>query len=89
MKVYEPPSGSPDTALMDNWPPSGEFCRTDAEEYCVQYDKHDWITDNKNWCFKHESQCQLDAGGRPMKCMKCQLDLPGKQPANLSRENGV
>lgn len=76
MKVYEPPPGAPDTAMLDNWPPPGELCVTEQGYYCVHFDEHNWITDKENWCIKHDAQCQLIEPGRPAKCVRCRVDLP-------------
>ncbi len=82
MTIYEPTADSPDTAFHDKWVPPGEFCRTETGQYCIQFDEHDWLVERDNWCVKHGEQCKLDVDGRPMKCVKCQIDLPKSQLAS-------
>jgi len=84
MKSYEPTSDSPYTALLDKWVPPGESCQTDDGRQCVQYDPHDWLTQNDNWCTKHEQSCDMDIDLLPVKCVKCKLDVPKPSPITTS-----
>ena len=88
MRIYEPAPGTPDTASMDNWPPPGDYCRTASGEFCVHFDPNDEIMGHKNWCVKHEAQCQVDGQGLPDKCVPCKVDLP-RLAAGPSRATGL